>query len=314
MTESEKEAIASISGLVINHSSFKRACKTILEVIEFNKVNQAPEPQSVLVLAESGEGKSTLFSYLTNDLPKRHEVREGLDIVTKIPFFSSSIPTNATPNTMAQELFASMGVGDRNKHAAEQRIKVALKKAGTQAIFYDELNNIAGSKTPHKIALARGYIRDLISSSGVMIVGFGLPECEEIFLAEAQVQKRFPWVERMAPFEFDLNPRSEFYNVVKALEQAIAQFQHLYARFEPRMNEGFLTSLYATTGGSINALKKLYEQAVKNALDGDHVLNTEKFSLAADRMRFPTSISRNGFTEDRNICLTMIADRSYRRL
>ncbi|MFN4329522.1 MAG: TniB family NTP-binding protein [Limnobacter sp.] len=313
MTESEKNALANFSGLVIAHSSFKRAYDTILEVIEFNKINQAPEPQSVLVLAESGEGKSTLFTHLTNTLPKRYEVKEGLDIVSKIPFFNSSIPTNATPSTMAQELFASMGVGDRNKHAAEQRIKVALKKAGTQAIFYDELNNIAGSKTPHKIGLARGYIRDLISSSGVMIVGFGLPECEEIFLAEAQVRKRFPWVERMTPFEFDLDPKSEFCIVVKTLEQAIAQSRHLYVQIEPRMNEGFLTSLYATTGGSINAIKKLYEQALKNAFDGDHILNTEKFSIAADRMRFPTSISRNGFREDRKICLTMIADRCYAR-
>ena len=313
MTESEKEALKYLSALIINHSSFRRACENILELIEFNRINQAPEPQSILVLAESGEGKSTLFSYLTSILPKPHEVQEGLDIVSKIPFFSSSIPTYATPSTMARELFASMGVGDWNRHAADQRIKAALKKAGTQAIFYDELNNIAGSKTPHKIALARGYIRDLISSSGVMIVGFGLPECEEIFLAEAQVQKRFPWVERMAPFEFDLNSKSDFCGVVKTLEQAIAKFKYLYVQIEPRMDEGFLTALYATTGGSINALKKLYEQAIKKAFEGDHVLNTEKFSMAADRMRFPTSISTNGFKEDQKICRTMIADRLYER-
>lgn len=309
MTDSERNAVACFSGLVIRHSSFQRAYDRILDVIEFNETNQAPEPQSVLILADSGCGKTTMFEDLQNNLPKRYEVQEGIDIVTKIPFFSSSIPTDATPNSMAQELFASMGVGDRNKHAAEQRIKTALKRANTKAIFYDELNNIAGSKTPHKISLARGWLRDLISSSGVMIVGFGLPECEDIFLAEAQVHKRFPWIMRMENFKFDPRPTSEFCLVVKTMEQAIAQFRDLYASIEPRMNESFLIALYATTGGSINALKKLYEQVLTLTFKTDHVLNTEKFKQVADSITFPTSIVKNGFREDRQICLNMIANR-----
>ena len=309
MTEAEQHAASCFSGLVIRHPSFQRAFNRILDVIEFNKINQAPEPQSVLILGDSGCGKTTLFEDLQNNLPGRYEVQEGIDMVTKIPFFSSAIPTDATPNSMAQQLFASMGVGDRNKHAAEQRIKNALKKAGTQAIFYDELNNIAGSKTPHKISLARGWLRDLISSSGVMIVGFGLPECEDIFLSEAQVHKRFPWILSMENFKFDLSPNSEFCVVVKTMEQALGQFRDLYASIEPRMNESFLISLFATTGGSINALKKLYEGVQMETFKGDHILNTEKFSQVADVMRFPSSIVRNGFREDRQICLNMIANR-----
>jgi len=60
---------------------------------------------------------------------------------------------------------------------------------------------------------------------------------------------------------------------------------------EPRLNEDFLIKLYATTGGSINAIKKLYEQAQWIAFKSDKAFNLEKFQIAANKLSFSTGIN-----------------------
>jgi len=113
MTESEQHAVSCFSGLVIRHPSFQRAYNRILDVIEFNKINQAPEPQSVLILADSGCGKTTLFEDLQNNLPGRYEVQEGIDMVTKIPFsvapFQPMQPPTPWPNNCLHQW--ALGIG-----------------------------------------------------------------------------------------------------------------------------------------------------------------------------------------------------------
>lgn len=308
MNAEELKARQSLSGLTIQHSSFAEAYNTILDTIEYNKSTQSPEPNSILVLGESGVGKTTLNSNLLEVLPGKAEVKEEFNIVTKVPFFHSSLGTDATPSKMAADLLSSMGVEDRNKFAADKRIRFALKRAETQAILYDELHNLAGSLTPHKIGLARGWIRDLITSTRVMIIGFGTPNCEDIFLSEAQVYKRFPIVLRLKNFSFSLDPKSEFVIIVKTLEREILRFHNLYSNVEPRLNEDFLIKLYATTGGSINAIKKLYEQAQWIAFKSDKAFNLEKFQIAANKLSFSTGITKNGFKTDKQLCLNMIAN------
>lgn len=312
MDQNDINAKISLSSLTIQHPSYAHAERTILDTIEYNETTHSPEPCSILVLGESGVGKSTLNKALIKKLPKPTEVQEGIDVVTKVPFFHSSLSTTATPAVMASDLLSSMGVGNASRYAADQRIRLALMKAETRAIFYDELHNLAGNLTPHKVSLARGWIRDLITSTRVMIIGFGTPNCEDIFLSEAQVQKRFPIILKLERFQFSLQSDSDFVLVIRCYEREIRKFPDCY-RIIPHFNETFLIQMFATTGGSINGIASLYEQALWMTLKGDRIFNLKKFELAADKIQLSTSIVKNGFRTDQQVCLNMISNSEIER-
>lgn len=310
----ELEAVSEMTSFLVNFARFDRVIQKTRELIAFNKINQAPEPQSLMVLSPSGGGKTVLFETILSQLEQPYEEKVGFDLVRRVPYFKSSIPTTATPATMAQQLYSSMGLGTSNKAGIEQRIKAALQQAKTNALFYDELHNVVINRpTAYRMAQARGWIRDLISTTRVMVVAFGTPECKDYFLADAQFHKRFPWVIELKPFKFDLDPKSEYCSVVKAFERQLLKYKDLFEFIEPRLNEKFLISLYASTGGSINGIKAFYVAVMRLAFQTDHIFNTEKFSLIADEISLEDVIVRNGFDEDREICLNKIANRQMNR-
>lgn len=300
--------LRSLSSTSILHSSFKRAHDEILRTIKFNRYTQAPEPNSVLVLGESGTGKSTLHKSLLARLPSPRTELEGIDMVSKIPFFHSSLPKTATPGAMAIEMLNSMGLMDKNQTASTHRIRHALKRAGTIGIMYDELHNLAGTKTTYMVEQARGWIRDLITNTGVMFVGFGTPNCEKIFLNEPQVHKRFPKILHLKDFDFSVSG-SEFEMVVNTLTSSIERHASAFERFEPQRTKRFMAATYVTTGGNMHAIKMMFEKSLFNCLNGDRVFDFDLFSETADEESFYTSLARNGYELSYEQCMSLISNR-----
>lgn len=299
-----------ISKLVITYPRFKQALETITETIHYNKSTLAPEPSCVLVLGESGTGKTTLHQKVEEMMPKPYKEESEGEIVRKIPFFNTSVPTNATPSSMSEQILESMGMMGGSRYQVNQRLRVCLKQAETFGFNYDEFHNLALSKSPSKISSARGWVRDLITNTQVMVIGYGTDDCREIYLSEPQVHKRFPVILNLRPFEFSTDPKSDFAKTIMVFERTIGVHSNTFDSIEGRLNEDFLLRMYAATGGSINAIKKLYEMAVYLAYIKDGKFNQEKFREANFKMSFPNTVENgdDAFTLDSGRLKTRVAN------
>lgn len=304
MNEAQREAKLDLSAFTIAHKSFNDALTMIRETMLYNQYTEANEPNCVLVSARSGAGKTTLCKAVEDTLPKPYTVEEDGEIVRKVPFFHNSLDQTCTPSHMSQCILEKLGMTNRSDRGVLRRVVDALQKAGTFGFNFDELHNLAGIATVSKVQSARTWLRDLITNTHVMVIGYGTQECERIFLQDEQVVKRFPILLKLENFAFSLDPASEYVRVVSAFERKIAQHQKVFEAIEPRMGELFLTQLYAATGGSINGIKKFYEYAMFRAFIGDQRFDTNKFVESAHTIKIYSCLTGtdNAFQMSRSDC------------
>jgi energy-coupling factor transporter ATP-binding protein EcfA2 len=315
LSDEQAEAKSCLSKVICLHPEYDKAMAKIRKVIRCNMSSHAPEPSSILVLGQSGTGKTTLRDTIASMMQEPYETIENGYLVRKIPFFDSSVHTDATPTAMSNEILRHMGIGAVKSSGAVDRVRACLKLAGTFAFNYDEIHNLAGNQSANSICCARNWLRDLITNTGVMVIGYGTPNCKQMFLGEPQLLKRFPIILELNLFEFDVRPGSVFREVCEAFEDEIGGFGKLLRYNQPRMNESFLVAMYAASGGSINAIKKIYESAVNEAFLGDGRLDHEKFAIAVDDLTFHTSLSapENAFRLDLRYLRTCIRNALLKR-
>ena len=306
------EAAEEFSGLVVEYPTWVKTVERIKKVVKFNGLRKAPEPNCILISGPSGAGKTTLYEYLESQYVDE-DIEDLSDrVVRKVHWFSASLPTTITPPRIALEILRSLGVETISEYGVEARLYNALKIAGTRGGMIDELHNLAGEDhSIGKVHAARGWIRDLVSKTKVMIIGFGTPDCHDIYLNEPQVRKRFPHVIQLESFQFPVNSNSEFMIVLAAFEKEIGSHGVLVAN-ESRMNDDFIARFFAATGGSINAMKNIYETAYMNALFSDGRLDNDKFIMTCDELSISTSLtgSDNPFRLSPEACRNVIGSAS----
>lgn len=310
MNKAQQEAKLALSSLTVMHKSFREALSLIKETMEYNKVTHANEPNCVLVSARSGAGKTTLCKAVEAFLPEPYMEEKDGEVVRKVPFFHNSLDQSCTPSHMSQSILEKLGMCNRSDRGVLRRVVEGLRKAETFGFNFDELHNLAGRATVTRVQAARNWLRDLITNTQVMVIGYGTPDCESIFLDDEQVVKRFPILIKLKNFEFSLDPKSEYVSAIRAFEKRIGEHHDVFESIEPRLDELFLTQLYAATGGSINAIKKLYEYAMFRAFNGDGRFDSCKFSEAARTLSFYCCLtgSDNAFSMNMQDCKIRISN------
>lgn len=164
-------------------------------VLNMPKKTQA---QCILVSADSGMGKSSLFDKVVSDVKKGARTsREHYDIL------NFTLEQHPSLNNVIDAIYTSLGVNSPPSSYREKMksLNVLLNARRIKGILIDEFNHLSlvGRLEQRKLL---AFMKNLGGRPlSISIVGFGIEDAEHALCADPQLERRFqiyhltPWVE-----------------------------------------------------------------------------------------------------------------------
>ena len=214
----------------------------------------------LLVLGESGTGKSTLCRLLTQKYPR--QVLAERDVV---PVLHVSAPAGATITSVASEILFVLGDPHPNVGsvaAKTRRIILLCRSCGVELILLDEAQHLHDRGQIATHYLVGDWIKRLIDDLGSPSVFLGLPRLQSLLNVNEQLRRRFS---RRVMMALGQNPE------VSIQAECFQLFISLVACFPVPIVYGDYGSgelgqrLYFASDGRVAYIKKLLHSALAQA-------------------------------------------------
>lgn len=216
--------------------------------------------QHLLVLGESGTGKSTLCRLLVERNPR--QVLAERDVV---PVLSVSVPAGATITNVASEILAALG--DPHPSAGTvavktRRVLVLCRSCGVELVLFDEAQHLHDRGQIATHYLVGDWIKRLIDDLAIPSVFLGLPRLQRLLTVNEQLRRRFS---RRVMLALGQNPE------VAIESECLQLFISLVACFPIPIDYGDYGSgelgqrLYCASDGRVAYIKKLLQSVLTQA-------------------------------------------------
>lgn len=146
------------------------------------------EGKGVLVLANSGMGKSRLARLFWEQSQPDHT-----GTISRVPVVVFNSPLEPSRKQLGVSLLKALGDPVPKRSDADELLDRAvglLKKVGTKTIFIDNIHDVPDRRGIQVVKGIGNWIRNLIDSSGCVIVLMGTPAAKEIIRVNGQVLRR----------------------------------------------------------------------------------------------------------------------------
>lgn len=276
MTNSEfdnnAKARRSVTDLVVAHDGFRE----MLEHMEcLWRDAQAGIPAIAPFVGETGTGKTTAIRVFR----ARHAPGRSPDGLT-MPVLCVNTPAKPTPNGLAERILHALGDPRPTAGSAAakmDRIIKNLKAACVRVITLDDLQHFVDKRQQVAIYDAADYLKELLASHDVVILAFGLPECELVIQSNEQLKTRSKSVFKLKRFDWSDPPsQAQFVAVLEAFAGGVDDVE-LPTLASPEMS----MRMYLATGGLIRYVSAVIGKAVRNAADQrSHSIRLEDLARA----------------------------------
>lgn len=244
----------SIERLRIPHIRWTYILERLEECREWSK--DATDPHCMLLIGDTGVGKSTLLKTYLSLFPKK-VTAEG----TIIPVVYVTTPSIPTIKNITEALTISIfgRIPDRRASAQELYFNLLnyLKKAGVELIILDEFQHVIEHGRGKLVQESSDWLKGLINDSGIPIVLSGLEKIKKILKTNTQLERRFMQIVELKKFGESEEGREDFKEFLRHLERHIP--------FEvpvPLSSEELSARLYFASHGSLNVVMKIVRKAV----------------------------------------------------
>lgn len=216
--------------------------------------------QNLLILGESGTGKSTLCRLIKQKFP-RFETADR-DIV---PALVVSIPPIATIPSVAEAMLQELGdpLGYSGSTTAKTARVVTLCKAcGVELVLFDEAQHIQDRGQTYTHYLVGDWLKSLIDGLAVPTAFLALPRFEEILKVNEQLRRRFS---RRLRLELGQTDGQTIQDECFDLFHGLASCLPIPLTYGSYGREEMGLRLYYATDGRVAYLKKLLSAALVHA-------------------------------------------------
>lgn len=151
---------------IMEHPKFTLTIREIARLHERGKV--AGVADSMLLVAQSGTGKSTALKYYEERFP-RTEKKWG----TRIPVLRVVTPESPTVKTLAESVLVAMGDPAAAKGTASaktNRIIHFFKVCGVELLFIDEFQHFHDSQRAAESRRVSDWLKNLINMVGIPVI------------------------------------------------------------------------------------------------------------------------------------------------
>jgi adenylate kinase family enzyme len=220
--------------------------------------------QHLLVLGESGTGKSTLCRWIEQQFP-----RYSLPDRDVIPVLIVSVPAAATISSMASAMLVKLGDPAASKgtiSAKTFRVVTLCRACRVEMILFDEAQHIHDRGKIATHYMVGDWLKALIDQAGVPTVFLGLPRLEQLLQVNEQLRRRFSRRIRLALGQSDKDSiHVECLQLFRSLGSClpIPLLCGQYGWDELGMR------LYYASDGRVAYIKKLLASALRLALETD---------------------------------------------
>jgi adenylate kinase family enzyme len=218
---------------------------------------EGEEPEHLVLIGESGVGKSTLLErYVATHARIVH------DEFTEIPALYVEVPASCSIKKLAGEMLLAMGSPFWNHGDEPQRthqLLTLLRACKVRLVVLDEVNHLVERGTSKTHYAVGEWIKQLSDQSAVSFVLAGTPRAEELLVTNEQLRSRFSEVEHLAPLGLGSPEDASVFRAV------LRTFQKLYAELDSvELASPSTCKLMAyATGGRLRALRRLLVRAVE---------------------------------------------------
>jgi len=220
--------------------------------------------QHLLVLGESGTGKSSLCSWINQKYPR--DILLDRDIV---PALITVIPPAATIAAVAEAILASLNDPSPSSGSITTktfRVIKLCKECRVEIVLFDEAQHIhdRGQWATHY--MVGDWLKNLIDTIGVPTVFLGLPRLEQLLQVNEQLRRRFSKRLRLALGQsdtetIDVECLQLFMTLGNCLPRNLTSGQYSWQEMGAR--------LYYATDGRVAYIKKLLSSALRYVLEMD---------------------------------------------
>ncbi|MBV7297705.1 TniB family NTP-binding protein [Enterovibrio paralichthyis] len=239
------------------------------------------EPECMIVVGDSGSGKTTIIDKYLMDNPRK----EGVD-GSVIPILSTSLPANANPITASESLLSAMGdpfAFGRGRDPAELMKSVIdlLRECCVELIIIDEFQHMIDRRSKDVLHNVADWLKMIIIQSKVPVVLFGMPYSTVILDANHQLLGRFESQHHLQPFRVKKQEELTRYKTFLTLvDQALP-----FGNSSNLASEEMMKRIYVFSKGNMRLIRRLINKASKLALiDGSQHISLQHLSLAAPKV------------------------------
>lgn len=253
------EIVKDIRLSFINFPHVKRILVALDRLHEYRCGNE--EAEHVMLLGESGVGKSTLLAkYVAKHPAIEHEE------LTEVPVFYVALGQSPTPKILAHTLLKALG--DPKWHVGKEveltaRLVFLIKQCRVRLVIIDEANHLidrGGEKTLHTAA---DWLKRLVDATRVSFVLAGIPRTRRLLATNDQLRERFREVIEIDRFSVaNKSAEHEF-------RSALGVFKG-YLRELPTidLSGAAIVRLFAfATDGRLRDIRRLLVRAVERACE-----------------------------------------------
>lgn len=251
---------------VIKHSMFSKAEKVLEKSLRDSEI--AKKAKSTIVTGESGTGKTTLCKIFISRYPEPHQITTDRAVITIVPAFFCSVPSQVTIKSMAISILRGLGESDLSgdSNSVTNRAISLLRIKQTKLIVLDEFHHLLRSEAVKTREGVCDWVKHIINDLRIPIVICGLPKCSTIIREDSELNRRFPYHCKLGDFPLTLGERSPYLKILATFSDLMITDGGLNKR--PSLtNPHIAKSIYCATSGNLDSICELFFNALEYCLD-----------------------------------------------
>jgi len=290
LSDAERKSL--VEGILIMSPRFTRVKEKISHCHNHSKI--AAEPECLLITGWQGAGKTTLWQDYARAFP-RHITDSGVIV----PVLATSIPVPATVKGLSTQLLWALGdprAEKGTKITQTLRLLGLAKDCEVELVILDEFQHFIDRDSNTILDTTADWLKNCINISGKPFVLMGMPYCDIILRANAQLERRFTMRVSLEPFGWETEPEQvEFRTFLRILDEKLP--------FPMRSNlylHEMAFRLYCATNGYVGYLMKLVRGAAHLAIDSslDRINLAQLAEAYEERLAARVPKRPNPFTVD----------------
>ncbi|MCZ8514344.1 TniB family NTP-binding protein [Paenibacillus filicis] len=256
-----KQRLNDFDKIVVHHKLFQDLYQAVRECHVLKR--------GVVILGDTGAGKSTLFKTYERDFQRKTKVRvrnKHEENYESVPVLRVELDSNSKPLNVASKMLEELGDPFHYKGTEKQltsRLKAHLIDAEVELIIIDELQHLIDTDTQRVIRKAADWLKQLLNDVNLPIVFGGIKEdANRIFASNKQLDERFPHKATFDGFMYRTEEeKREFRAFLKSIDYKMPfpDRSHIY---DPLLAE----KIYYATLGIPRTLNHLFHHSIKFAL------------------------------------------------
>lgn len=190
-----KDRIRKIESYCVITHQIKDIINDMKEQRELAKtIGYSEQPNSILVIAETGMGKTKLIKeYLQKNQPYVDKSEEGERTIA--PVLSVSLPDDRGSRAAPMAILRQLGDDLYNKGTRlelNDRFEDMAKSCGVELIIIDEFQNAIESGTDKVVYKVADWLKTIINRTNIPVVILGMPWAQDVLSVNSQLESRFP--------------------------------------------------------------------------------------------------------------------------